>query len=107
SGEQEHLTYICQPVLREILCRELFRENQARFYALHRHAAELLYATHDFEEAVYHAIEAKAFDLAISFISELHEQMISQGYAETVARWIDALPQSLVASHPRLLLIRS
>jgi ATP/maltotriose-dependent transcriptional regulator MalT/DNA-binding SARP family transcriptional activator len=107
SGEQEHLTYFCQPVLREILCQELYRENQARFYALHRHAAVLLYAARDFENAVYHAIEAKAFDLAIDFIVELHEQMISQGYAETVARWIDALPQSTVASNPRLLLIRS
>jgi LuxR family transcriptional regulator, maltose regulon positive regulatory protein len=107
TGEQEHLTYFCQPILREILCRELYRENQTRFYALHRHAAVLLYAAHDFEGAVYHAIEAKAFDLTLQFIEELQEQLISQGHAETVARWIDTLPPDTIANNPKLLLIRA
>lgn len=107
SGEQEHLTYVCHPILRDILCRELYRENPERFYALHRHAATLLYAAHDFEAAVYHAMEAKATELSATFIIELHEQMISQGYAETVARWIDALPPPVLAEHPRLLLVRA
>ncbi len=107
SGEQEHLTYVCHPILRDILRQELYRANQEHFYELHRRAAALLYAAHDFEAAVWHAIEARAVEMATAFIVEQHERLVAQGYAETVARWIDALPKEALFTNPRLLLMRA
>lgn len=105
--EQEQVIYVCHPVLRSIFNKDLQRQNPARFCELHRHAARLAYAERDYEGAMYHALEAGATDFAIDLIIDIHEQLIAQGYIETVARWIDKLPPHIIALHVSLLLIQA
>ncbi len=106
-GEEEQATYTCHPVLRELLYNDLFQQMPARFLALHHRAAQVLSADKEYEKAVYHAFEAKAWDLVSQLILECYDQMLKQGHAATLARWIDELPAATTIHNPRLLLIRA
>jgi LuxR family transcriptional regulator, maltose regulon positive regulatory protein len=106
-GEGKHAIYICHSVLRELLYNDLFQQMPARFIALHQRAAHLLSADKNYEKAVYHAFEAKAWDLVSHLILECHDQMLKQGHAATLTRWIDELLPTITMSNPRLLLIRA
>jgi LuxR family transcriptional regulator, maltose regulon positive regulatory protein len=106
-GEEEYAAYTCHPVLRELLYNDLRQQMPERFIALHQRAAQLLSADKNYEKAVYHAFEAKAYDLVSSLIIECYDQMLKQGHAGTLARWIDELPPTTTMHNPRLLLIRA
>jgi ATP-dependent transcriptional regulator len=106
SGDDSQVIYTCHPVLRDFLCEELRSQSPARFKALHRRAAELWHNSQDYDQAIYHAFEASAYDLAADLIIEIHEQMFVQGRTETLARWIDELPEQTTANRLKLLLIR-
>jgi ATP/maltotriose-dependent transcriptional regulator MalT/two-component SAPR family response regulator len=107
NGEGPNIVYICTSVLRKLLCEQLLHEAPERFSHLHQRAAELLSATHDYDRAIYHALEASVNDIAASLIIESSEQMMNQGHAETMARWIDAFPTTITNRYPKLLLIRA
>ena len=101
------ITYTCHSVLRELLADELARKAPERFVLLHTRAAELLGGLLDYEHAFSHALIANAGNLAARLILEASDQLFSQGHIETLARWIDALPESLRVHSPKLLLIRA
>lgn len=105
--EHKQVMYVCHPVLRDIFNKVLWHQDPARFCELHGHAARLAYAEHDYESAMYHALEARATDFVVELIIDVHEQLIAQGYVETVARWIDKLPTHIIALHASLLLIQA
>lgn len=107
SGEGPHIVYICTPVLRKLLYEELRRDTPERFSQLHQRAAELLSATHNYNQAIYHAFEASVNDIAANLIIESAEQMMNQGHADTLARWIDAFPTLTTNRYPKLLVIRA
>jgi len=85
-GEEEQATYTCHPVLRELLHNDLRQQMPERFVALHQRAAQLLSADKNYEKAVYHAFEAKAYDLVSQLIIDCYDQMLKQGHAGTLAR---------------------
>lgn len=89
SGEGADIVYICTPVLRTLFYNELRKEEPDRFSALHQRAAKLLSAENNYSQAIYHALEASTYDIAAELITESAEQMINEGHAETLARWID------------------
>ncbi|MBA2284975.1 MAG: hypothetical protein H0W02_05810, partial [Ktedonobacteraceae bacterium] len=91
SGEGADIVYTCHPVLRELLYNALRQQSPQHFAQLHRCAAELLHASDDYDQAIFHALEADADDLATSLIIETEEQMLAQGHAATLIRWIDTL----------------
>jgi len=107
SGEEPAIVYTCTPVLRKLLYEELRYEAPERFIHLHQRAAELLSASNHYSQAIYHAIEASVNEIAARLIIESAEQMMNQGHAATLARWIDGLPTSTMNHYPRLLLIRA
>ena len=107
SSHAPVVTYTCHSVLRELLSAELHRQNPERFIALHQHAAELLRATKDYERAMYHAIQAETYTFAAHLILDASEQLLIQGHIETLARWIDSLPESIRNNTPKLLLLRA
>ena len=107
SGEGPDIVYTCTPVLRKLFYDELLHEAPERFSHLHQRAAELLSATNNYNQAIYHALEASVNDIAATLIIESYEQMMNQGHAETVARWIDAFPPATTDHYPKLLLIRA
>ena len=106
-GEGSEIIYTCTPVLRKLLSDELRQKAPERFSLLHQRAAELLSAGHQYSQAISHALEASVNDIAASLIIQSAEQMINQGHAETVARWIDAFPSTTTNRYPKLLLIRA
>lgn len=107
TGEGPDLIFTCTPVLRKLLYEQLFHDAPERFSYLHQRAAELLSATHNYSQAIYHALEVSVNDIAARLIIESAEQMMNQGHTETVARWIDAFPATLTNRYPKLFLIRA
>jgi LuxR family maltose regulon positive regulatory protein len=105
--EMGQIIYLCHPVLRDILCKLLQRQQPQRFLELHQRAAQLFYAAQDYEAAIYHALTLDDPSFAIQLIIERYEQLIAEGGVETVARWIGKLPPSITSSHPLLLLIEA
>lgn len=106
SGKGPQSIYTCHTVLRELLYDELRLQSPERFMLLHQRAAELLGAAQNYEQAIYHAFEARVDSLAARLIIESYEQMLTQGHAETLARWIDVFPETTTIRYPKLLLIR-
>ena len=107
SGEGYDVVYTCTPVLRKLFCEELRNQAPERFSHLHQRAAELLSTSHNYSQAIYHALEANGIEIAVRLIIESAEQMINQGHAETLAHWIDTIPPPTSHQCPQLLLIRS
>jgi LuxR family transcriptional regulator, maltose regulon positive regulatory protein len=107
SSEGPDIIYTCTPVLRMLFYEELRHESPERFSCLHQRAAELLSASHNYSQAIYHALEASVNDIAADLIIESAEQMMDQGHAETLARWIDAFPPATTNRYPQLLFIRA
>lgn len=107
SGEEATLVYVCTPVLRRLLYEQLRRDAPARFSQLHQRAAELLSARQHYTQAIAHALEARTDEIAARLISTSAEEMLNQGHADTLARWIDAFPEATTRRFPSLLLIRA
>jgi LuxR family maltose regulon positive regulatory protein len=107
SGDGPQITYTCHPILRELLCDELRRQSPERFALVHQRALGIWQAEQVYEQAIYHALEARLYDRAVHLILESHEQMLAQGRVEMLSRWIDALPPAITVQHPRILLIRA
>lgn len=104
SEDGSRAIYTCHPVLRELLCDELRRVSPERFAALHGRAAELFEASHDYENAISHALAINDSHRAALLIIQAHRRMASRKYTEILLRWIEALPPETMESYPQLLL---
>ncbi len=107
SGEGSSLVYTCSSVLRKLFYEELRQDTPERFSQLHRRAAELLSVSNNYRQAIFHALEASAHEIAVRLMIASAEQMMNQGHAETLARWIDAFSTATTTRYPQLLLIRA
>lgn len=107
NGEGTQPVYTCHPVLRDLLYEELRQQNPERFVQLHQRAAELLSANQQYEQAIYHALEAKVDEIAARLIIASAEQMMEQGHLEMLQQWIAAFSEATIARYPRLLLIQA
>jgi len=106
SYESENqIIYICHPVIRDLLNAHLRQQDQERFLALHRKAAELWHTCLNYEQAMYHALKAHDYDLAIQLILEVYKEYLRQRRLDTLTYWLQALPLALKEHSPRLLLI--
>lgn len=103
--DASQVIYTCHPVIRDLLITHLRQREPERFLALHRRAAELWHARLNYDQAMYHAIEARADDLAIQCITESSRQLMQQGRLDTLMHWLQALPTTVRERSPRLLLI--
>lgn len=99
--------YRCHPVIRDLLSEQLRQQEPEHFLSLHRRAAELCRANHNYELAIYHALTIGAYDLAVSCILDAFEQLLQQGQQETLMRWLHTLPATLQENHPQLLLLQA
>lgn len=59
------------------------------------------------EEAIYHFLEARAFQEASSLIKEIGLAMITKGRLNDLAHWIRKLPKQLIQTNPWLLLFET
>jgi LuxR family transcriptional regulator, maltose regulon positive regulatory protein len=107
GSDDSGLTYICHPVLRELFYEELRLHNPQRFIKLHCRAARILLEQKEYTQAIFHALEAQEYDLAAHIISKISKNMLVQGYSETIAAWIDEIPNPTLELYPQLLLSRA
>jgi ATP/maltotriose-dependent transcriptional regulator MalT/DNA-binding SARP family transcriptional activator len=107
SKEGGQAVYRCPPALHELFSKKLREQAPERFLALHRRAAELWREVHNYDQSIYHALEAQAYELAADLLVEAHEALLRQGRVETLLNWYGLLPTQFVRSHPQLLLLRA
>ena len=104
AGDEQY--FVCHRVLRELLYRELEYLTPEHLVELHLRAVDLFRGVQD-DEAVFHALAAKAFGTAAQLIECVAEQQFAQGQLTTLAGWIDALPLETTTRYVRLLLTRA
>lgn len=73
-----------------------------RVRGLHRRAADWFAAEGLYHEAIMHAIEADALEMAAALMEEHSGEIFSQGHFATALGWAWRLPPELLAEHPRL-----
>jgi LuxR family transcriptional regulator, maltose regulon positive regulatory protein len=72
---------------------------------LHRRAAAWHRDTGDVEAAIYHATAAGEFAEAGSLISRHWLTYFRRGHVATLERWLQGLPEDVIAAHPPIALI--
>lgn len=98
--------YLCHPLLREMLSNELYQHDAARAADLHERAAIFFYYQNTYEKAIEHAFAAFDENLAAEMIEKTFSCLLAQGRFDTVAQWIDRLPEAILADSPLLLFAR-
>lgn len=107
NTKSHQVIYKCHPILRDLFYNELQQQFPERFRLLHERASSTLSARGNYEEAIYHALEAHADDLAASLIVSSYEQFITQGHTIQVSQWLEKLPCPIWKHHPKLYLIQA
>ncbi|MFB0535263.1 MAG: tetratricopeptide repeat protein [Anaerolineae bacterium] len=89
-------------LFQKFLQDKLRLEEQERFNALHCRAAEVLQRMGNHEEAIRHYLQAEAYADAAGTIQQVAEATFKAGRWETLASWIDSLPDKITRSNPEL-----
>ncbi len=85
------------------LLRDRLHDTQPEKVAeLHRRAAAWYERNKLMVEAIHHALQAHDFDLATGLIVHVTDELWARSEVATVLRWMEALPEELVYSQPRL-----
>jgi len=93
-----HLRY--HHLFRELLLQQLA---PAAAQSAHNKAAAFALQNQDTETAIYHWLQAGAFEEAAVQLETLGREMVRVGRLGTLAGWIGALPAEILANHPPLL----
>ena len=106
DGRREWFRY--HHVFREVLRREL-EDSRADDYRreLHARAGSWFATTGDVSAAVSHLLAAGLQADAADLIAGAWNSELQRGRSATALRWLDSLPEELVASDPRLCLARA
>ena len=105
DGRREWYRY--HHLFRELLRQELERSDPEKVPALHRRAADWLAARGLIDEAIRHALSAGDGAGAARLVAEQWRTPFNRGELATVDRWLDDLPEAVVASDPDLCLARA
>ena len=104
EDEQVRLRY--HDLFRDFLQDTLRNENEARFRELTLRAAEAYAARGEWERAVSRYLTLGHFEPVIKIIDRLAMQLSDAGHWDTLAGWIDALPEESLAANPDFLIFR-
>jgi len=94
-------------LFREFLQDKLLMEDPECFRSLHSAAARILEESLRWNEAITHYLCAGRYDEALRVVKVVGEEFQNAGKWSTVSKWIDALPATLRASDPDLLLLEA
>ncbi len=90
------------------LLRSLMRkEYPGRIPQLHRDASDWFEQNGWIHEAIDHSLAARDFERAAHLMDLLAEELMQRGEWQTLMKWGDALPESLIRARPRLFLYRT
>ncbi len=99
---QNHYRY--QRLFRAFLVSYLRAKDPGRFVDLNLKAAALMEAAEAVEEAVYHYIQAAAWDRIVQVTERVGWRLFEEGRWDTLADWLDAVPTEELAAQPKLIL---
>ena len=105
EGEQIRLRY--HDLFRDFLQDTLRNENEARFRELTLRAADAYAARGEWERAVSRYLVLGHYGPVIEIINRLAAQLYDAGRWDTLAGWLDALPEESLAANPYFLIQRS
>jgi LuxR family maltose regulon positive regulatory protein len=104
EGEQNRLRY--HDLFRDFLQDTLLQEDEDRFRELTLRAAEAYAARGEWERAVSRYLALEQYEPVIEILQQAGAHLFDIGRWDTLAGWIDALPEAERAAHPRILLYR-
>ncbi|HSP56407.1 MAG TPA: tetratricopeptide repeat protein, partial [Dehalococcoidia bacterium] len=99
---ENHYRY--QRLFRAYLVSYLRARDPGRFVDLNLKAAALMEAAEFVEEAVYHYIQAAAWDRIVQVTERVGWRLFEEGRWDTLADWLDAVPAEELAAQPKLIL---
>lgn len=110
SVGEKHFRY--HHLFHDFLREQAARENPNAVRERHQRAAEFYTcpeteskgrAAQNFDEAVYHWMQAREFERAAQLLEEMGEMILRGGRLDTLATWLDEIPPETVAAHPLLI----
>ena len=104
EGGGDRLRY--HDLFREFLRTSLRRQDETRFRDLMRRAAEAYVARGEWEQAVSRYLTLKDYDRIAEIVEETGTRLYETGRWDTLASWIDALPEAALISKPYCLVHR-
>jgi ATP/maltotriose-dependent transcriptional regulator MalT/DNA-binding SARP family transcriptional activator len=104
EGPDHRLRY--HDLFREFLQSSLRRQDEARFRGLTRRAAEAYAALGEWERAVSRYLTLHDYERVADVVDYVVYSLFDAGRWDTLAGWIDVLPEEIREAHPRFLLQR-
>jgi LuxR family maltose regulon positive regulatory protein len=91
-------------LFRAFLVSHLRAQDPQRFQDLNLRAAAMRAEAQEWEDAVYHYIQAADWDSIVQVTDKVGWQLFEEGRWETLAEWLEAVPAEEMAGQPRLVL---
>ncbi|MGH8629293.1 MAG: AAA family ATPase, partial [Burkholderiales bacterium] len=104
SDERSAGSYRYHRLFRAFLISHLRTSDQERFAALNLRAAAMMETSEKWEDAVYHLIQAAAWDRIVQITERVGRRMFEEGHWDALRDWLDAIPADALAEQPRLVL---
>jgi LuxR family maltose regulon positive regulatory protein len=101
TGER---VYRYHGLFRAFLVSNLRASNESQFREINILAAQLMEGAEHWEDAVYHYIQAEAWDNVVEVTEDVGWRMFEEGKWDTLAEWLEAVPAEEMTSLPRLML---
>jgi len=97
-------SYRCHKLFRAFLVSHLRTQNPNRFQEMNLKAAALREQAQEWEEAVYHYLQASAWEPIVQVTERVGWKLFEDGKWDTLAEWLEAIPPEELAAQPRLIL---
>jgi LuxR family maltose regulon positive regulatory protein len=104
EGDENRLRY--HDLFHDFLSSSLRRQDEAHFGDLMRRAAQAYAARGEWERAVSRHLAVGDYDQVADIVEQIATAVHEAGRWDTLAGWIDALPQALYAARPRVCMHR-
>lgn len=91
-------------LFRAFLVSRLRTQEPRRFAELNQKAAAMFEREGQWQEAVYHLLQAGAWERVVRVTERVGRELFEQGKWDTLAEWLEAIPAEELDSQPKLVL---
>jgi LuxR family maltose regulon positive regulatory protein len=99
--------YRYHSLFRTFLRTQLERQMGSEVAGLHLMATQAYVRAGRPIQAIHHALQSEAWDVALPLLLEHVDALLGQGRLRLLAGWLDKLPAEVLGQHPRLKLIHA
>jgi LuxR family maltose regulon positive regulatory protein len=104
GDDREAQRYRYHKVFRAFLVSRLRSQEGQRFAELNEKAAAMFEREGRWQEAVYHLLQARAWERIVQITERVGRELLEQGEWDTLAEWLEAIPGEELDSQPKLVL---